>query len=183
MFYDTVVRPDLLSKMQYKNVHMVPRVEQMTVSISTHMKASGADNPIPAAFILELLTGQQPVFTRIRRANAKYKVRTGVLEGAVVRLSGDNMYHFMDRLITQALPRVTDFQGLKSSSFDGRGNYVLGIADWSYFLEVESQHNNLQNFGLQYAPGLGIKVLTSARSDDEARLLLSGLRFPLKTGK
>mmetsp|Transcript_43054 Transcript_43054/g.71572 ORF Transcript_43054/g.71572 Transcript_43054/m.71572 type:complete len:194 (+) Transcript_43054:63-644(+) len=179
LFYDTVVRSDLLSKLQCKNVHQIPAVSEVNLSIATRIRPSGPNNPIPAALILELLTGQQAKLTRVKRSNAMYKVRAGVLEGAKVSLHGDQMYNFMDRLVTTVLPRITDFEGLRRNSFDGRGNFTMGIKDWSFFLEVESQHENLQTFGLQDAPGLGINVVTTARTDDEARLLLSALRFPI----
>eukprot|EP00962_Isochrysis_galbana_P023262 scaffold7006_cov108-Isochrysis_galbana.AAC.3 len=180
MFYDTVVRPDMLAKMQYKNVHMVPKLDKVTVSIATHMKPTGLDNPIAAAFALELITGQQAQLTRVKKANAKYKVRTGMLEGAKVVLHGDNMYHFLDRLVTTVLPRITDFEGLDRRSFDAHGGYALGIRDWSSFIEVESQHENLQPFGVQQSPGLGVQILTTATTEPEAHMLLSALRFPFK---
>ena len=222
LFYETVVRPELLAKFQYKNVHMVPRVEKVTVSVATRLRPSGLDNPIAAAFMLELITGQQAKFTRIRKANARYKTREGLLEGAKVALRGDSMYHFMDRLVTQVLPRITDFEGLDRKSFDHDGGYTLGIRDWSTFLEFESQHENLSNLNVQQTPGLGVQapcgprappqrgahartrpsvvvvrmpprhlpeqlsvslggqVRPSARSEEEAFLLLSALRFPFR---
>lgn len=179
-FYNTVVRADLLSKMQYKNVHQIPRVTQIAVSVATTLKPSGLDNPIAAAFMVELVTGQRAQLTRIKIANARYKVREGFLEGAKTQLHGEQMYDFMDKLVTTVLPRVTDFNGLKGSSFDGKGNFSLGITDWSYFLELEAQHANLQHLDLQNTPGIGVVVRTSAQTDDEARLLLSALRFPFR---
>lgn len=101
-YYERVVRGELMHKLQVSNVHRVPRVKQISVSIATKLNPTSMSNPVPAAFILELVTGQQATFTRIRRANAMYKVRAGMLEGAKVHLHGDNMYHFMDRLLTQA---------------------------------------------------------------------------------
>ena len=179
LFYETVVRPDLLGKMQYKNVHQIPKVKSISVSGATHTTLGrGLDNPIASAFFLELITGQQAKLTRIRRGNAMYKVREGFLEGAKVNLHGDQMYNFMDRLVTMVLPRITDFSGLKHGSFDGRGNYAIGIKDIHTFLEVEAQHGNMLNFHLNSARGCGIYIQTSAQTDAEAKVLLSALRFP-----
>jgi large subunit ribosomal protein L5 len=178
-FYETVVRADLLSKMQYKNVHQIPKVTQISVSGATHAAlGNGLDQPVASAFFLELITGQQAKLTRIRRGNAKYKVREGFLEGSKVTMHGNQMYDFMDRLITMVLPRQTDFAGLRHDSFDGRGNYSIGIRDLNVFLEIEAQHGNMLNFHLDSARGCGIYVATSAKTDAEAKLLLSALRFP-----
>ena len=177
--YETVVRADLLSKMQYKNVHMIPKVTQVSVSGATHAAlGKGLDHPVASAFFLELITGQQAKLTRIRRGNARYKVREGFLEGSKVNMHGTQMYNFMDRLVTMVLPRVTDFGGLKHASFDGRGNYNIGIRDVNVFLEIEAQHGNMLNFPLDSARGVGIYIQTSAKTDEEAKVLLSALRFP-----
>ena len=160
-WYNVVVRPDLMAKMQYTNTHQIPKLNGVSVQITTKQAATGLDNAVPAAFMLELVTGQTAALTRVKNANAMYKVRPGHLEGAKVSLHGDQMYHFLDRMVTQVslgpcqtqfrdctrppallprcaqvLPRITDFNGLNSKSFDGKGNYALAIADWSYFLEV-----------------------------------------------
>ena len=163
-WYNVVVRPDLMAKMQYTNTHAIPKLSGVSVQVTTKQAATGLDNAVPAAFILELVTGQTAALTRVKNANAMYKVRPGHLEGAKVTLHGDQMYHFLDRMVTQVrlspspgaqqaqlrgcarpalpprcaqvLPRITDFNGLNSSSFDGKGNYALPIKDWSYFLEV-----------------------------------------------
>ena len=179
-----VVRADLLSKMQYKNFHQVPTVKQITVGGATSAAlGKGLDQPVASAFMLELITGQQAKFTRIRKGNARYKVREGFLEGSKVALHGDQMWNFMDRLVTMVLPRLTDFGGLKHSSFDGNGNYNIGIKDIHIFLEVEAQHGNMLNFNLASARGCGIYIETTAKTDDEAMLLLSGLRFPFARRK
>lgn len=155
LWYETVVRQDLLSKLQYKNVHQIPKVTQIAVSGATRSTTGkGLDNPIASAFMLELITGQQPKMTRIRRPNARYRTREGFLEGSKVILHGDQMYNFMDRLVTMVLPRVTEFSGLRHSSFDGRGNYAIGISDMNYFLEIEAQHANMMNFQCAGRPSL-----------------------------
>jgi large subunit ribosomal protein L5 len=178
-FYEQVVRADLLSKMQYKNFHQIPTVKQISVSGATRAAlGKGLDQAVASAFMLELITGQQAKLTRIRRGNARYKSREGFLEGSKITLHGDQMWNFMDRFVTMVLPRITDFGGLKHSSFDGRGNYNIGIRDIHVFLEVEAQHGNMLNFNLNSARGCGIYIETSAKTDDEAQLLLSGLRFP-----
>ena len=179
VFYEHVVRADMLTKLQYKNVHQIPKVTQVSVGGATRAALGrGLDQPIASAFMLELITGQQAKKTRIKRANARYKVREGFLEGAKVNLHGDQMYNFMDRLVTMVLPRITDFSGLKHGSFDGRGNYAIGIKDIHTFLEVEAQHGNMLNFHLNSARGCGIYIQTSAQTDAEAKVLLSALRFP-----
>lgn len=184
LFYDTVVRQDLLSKMAYKNVHEIPKVTQIAISGATRAQlGKGLDTPVASAFFLELITGQQAKFTRIKRGNARYKAREGFLEGSKVTLHGNQMYDFMDRLITIVLPRTTDFGGLKTSSFDGKGNYALGIKDVNTFLEVEAQHGNMLNFQLNSARGIGIYVSTSCATDEEAKVLLSALRFPFEPPK
>lgn len=184
LFYEQVVRQDLLGKMAYKNVHQIPKVTQIAVSGATRAQlGKGLDHPVASAFFLELITGQQAKFTRIKVGNARYKAREGFLEGSKVTLHGNQMYNFMDRLITIVLPRITDFSGLKHSSFDGHGNYALGIKDVSTFLEVEAQHGNMLNFQLNSARGIGIYVSTSAETDEEAKLLLSALRFPFEPPK
>ena len=101
-WYNLVVKPDLMAKMQYTNVHQIPKVNVVTVHITTKQAASGLDNAVPAAFMLELVTGQRAQLTRVKQANAMYKVRPGFLEGAKVHLRGEQMYDFMDRLTTQA---------------------------------------------------------------------------------
>ena len=152
-WYNVVVRPDLMAKMQYTNTHAVPKLNGVSVQVTTKQAATGLDNAVPAAFILELVTGQTAALTRVKNANA---------------LHGDQMYHFLDRMVTQVrlaassgvqqaqlrgcarppalpprcaqvLPRITDFNGLNSASFDGKGNYALPIKDWSYFLEVRGR--------------------------------------------
>merc|ERR1711865_620661 len=130
-----------MAKMQYTNTHAVPKLNGVSVQVTTKQAATGLDDAVPAAFILELVTGQTAALTRVKNANAMYKVRPGHLEGAKVTLHGDQMYHFLDRMVTQVLPRITDFNGLNSASFDGKGNYALPIKDWSYFLEVSYYHN------------------------------------------
>ena len=146
-FYETVVRPELLYKVGYKNVHQIPKLRQVTVSGANRpTTGKGLDHPVASAFMLELITGQQAKFTRIRRPKAQYRVREGWLEGAKCTLHGDQMYNFLDRLATMVLPRVTEFSGLGNGSFDGRGNYAIGITDMNYFPEIEAQHANMLNF-------------------------------------
>mmetsp|Transcript_16504 Transcript_16504/g.42347 ORF Transcript_16504/g.42347 Transcript_16504/m.42347 type:complete len:209 (-) Transcript_16504:411-1037(-) len=184
LFYEQVVRQDLLHKFQYKNVHQIPKLTQISVSGATRAQlGKGLDHPVASAFFLELITGQKAQFTRIRRGNARYKAREGFLEGSKVTLHGNQMYNFLDRLITITLPRITDFSGLKHSSFDGQGNYALGIKDVSTFLEIEAQHGNMLNFQLNSARGIGIYLGTSAQTDEEAKVLLSALRVPFEPPK
>lgn len=165
LWYETVVKPEMISKMQYKNVHQVPKLRKVTLSAATNVLSSGLNHPVAGAFALELISGQRAELTRIRVSNARYKVRAGFLEGAKVSLQGEPMYDFVDRLVTQVLPRITEFDGLNPRrcvvtlgssnhlgsilhvlSFDGRGNFSLGIRDWGYFPEIEAQHALLAPF-------------------------------------
>ena len=114
LWYNQVARPDLLTKLQLKNVHQVPRIEQISVSASTNVTTSQLNHPVPAAFALELITGRTAQLTRVRKGNARYKVRQGFLEGAKVNLRGEDMWNFLDRLVTQVMPRIPDFNGLSS---------------------------------------------------------------------
>ncbi|KAL3915937.1 MAG: hypothetical protein SGPRY_007029 [Prymnesium sp.] len=178
LWYETVVKPEMISKMQYKNVHQVPKLRKVTLSAATNVLSSGLNHPVAGAFALELISGQRAELTRIRVSNSRYKVRAGFLEGAKVSLQGEPMYDFVDRLVTQVLPRITEFDGLNPRSFDGRGNFSLGIRDWGYFPEIEAQHALLAPFQLNSARGIGITVDTTATTDTEAKLFLSALRFP-----
>ena len=108
-FYETIVRKDLLHQLRYKNVHQVPQIEPRRDADGDAMRPGTLDHPVPAAWMLELPTGQRARLTKTRRNNARYKIRQGTLEGAMVKLHGDSMYEFVDRLLTQVLPRVTDF--------------------------------------------------------------------------
>ncbi|KAL1530938.1 hypothetical protein AB1Y20_001829 [Prymnesium parvum] len=179
LWYETVVRSELLAKMQYKNVHQIPRVLKVSLSASTNITSGGLNHPVAGAFALELISGQAPTLTRVRTSNSRYKVRKGFLEGAKVILQGEQMYDFMDRLVTQVMPRITEFNGLKDS-FDGHGNFALGIRDWGYFPEIEAQQTALSNFQMSSARGIGVLIHTSAESDAEAKLLLSAMRFPFR---
>jgi len=180
LWYRNVVVPDLIAKMQYKNVHQVPEVKKITLSAATNVTTGGLNHPVAAAFALELISGMRPNLTRVKRSNARYKVRAGFLEGAMVKLEGDPMYDFMDRLITFVLPRITDFNGLSNKSFDGLGDYSIGIKDWGYFPEIDAQHSTFDAFQMSSARGIGISIHTNAKTDMEAKLLLSGMRFPFE---
>ena len=184
LFYEQVVRTDLMHKMQYKNFHMIPTLKAVHVSGATHaVLGKGLDHPVASAFMLELITGQQARLTHVKKANARYKVREGFLEGSKVTLHRDQMWNFMDRLVTLVLPRITDFGGLKHGAFDGNGNYAIGIEDIHIFPEIEAQHGNMLNFNLGSARGCGIHIETTTQSDAEAKLLLSGLRVPFAPQK
>jgi len=180
LWYNTVVKPDLLAKLQLKNVHMVPALSHISISAATNVTSSQLNHPVAAAFALELISGRQPTLTRVKRGNARYKVRKGFLEGARVTLEGDDMYEFMDRLVTQVIPRIPDFSGLSDKGFDGAGNYGMGISDWGWFHEIDSQHQNMGHMNMNSARGFGIQIATSTNSDEDAKLLLSGLRVPFQ---
>src|SRR5438034_11015796 len=171
----TEVRPALIEKRKYKNVHQVPRLEKIVVNmgVSASLEKGAIDD---AAKDLSQITGRKPVISKARKSIANFKLREGQPIGCRVTLRRDAMYEFFDRLVATALPRIRDFRGLSSRSFDGRGNYSLGVADQTVFPEVELDKIKRQQ-------GMDITIVTSARSDDEAMELLKLLGMPFAEGR
>ena len=171
--YAEVVRPQLIELFGYKNPLEVPVIEKIVLNMGVGDAVSDTKKVTVAAADLALIAGQKPVITRARKAIATFKVRENMPIGAKVTLRKTRMYEFLDRLVTIALPRVRDFRGLNPKSFDGRGNYALGIKEHLVFPEIDYDK-------AESMLGMDIIVCTTAKSDDEARALLRAFNFPFR---
>jgi len=169
--YDEVVRKQLQEKFQYKNVMQVPGLEKIVLNIGVGEAVSDSKKARTAADDLALIAGQKPVITKAKKSIATFKVREGMPLGAKVTLRRQQMFEFLDRLITIALPRVRDFRGLNPKSFDGRGNYAMGIKEHIVFPEIEYDK-------VDQIWGMDVIICTTAPNDDEARELLRAFNFP-----
>jgi large subunit ribosomal protein L5 len=171
--YNDVVRPKLVEEFGYKNPMEVPRIEKIVLNMGVGETTADTKKAQVAAADLALIAGQRPVITKARKAIATFKVRENMPLGAKVTLRKAKMYEFLDRLVNIALPRVRDFRGLNPKSFDGRGNYALGIKEHLVFPEI--------NYDKAEAVwGMDIVVCTTAKTDDEARALLRAFNFPFR---
>lgn len=171
--YEKVVRDALLKKFEYANPMQVPKIEKIVLNMGIGEGVADRKKVDNATGDLALISGQKPVQTKARRALATYKLREGMVIGAKVTLRGDRMYEFLDRLITIALPRVRDFRGLNPKSFDGRGNFAMGLKEHIVFPEID--YDKVDEIW-----GMDVIVCTSASNDDEARELLRGFNFPFR---
>jgi len=171
--YRTEVVPKLMEDMGYANINQVPRLEKIVVN----MGVGGAtqDTKLLDAAIedLRIITGQQPMITRARKSIASFKLRKGMPIGAKVTLRGDRMWEFMDRLLATALPRIRDFRGINPNSFDGRGNYSMGVDEQLIFAEIDYDK-------VDRTRGMDITFVTTAKTDGECRALLDAFAFPFK---
>ena len=169
--YEKVVRPALMSEFNYTNPMQVPRLEKIVINMGVG-EATGDQKKLDAAVEeLTAIAGQKPVKTLAKKAIAGFKIRKGLPIGCKVTLRKARMYEFLDRLITIALPRVKDFRGLKPTSFDGRGNYAMGLKEHIVFPEINYDQ-------IEKVRGMDIIVTTTAKTDDEARELLRLFNFP-----
>lgn len=171
--YEDVVRAGLIEQFGYRNPMQVPRVEKVVLNMGIGEAVADSKKVQSAAADLALIAGQKPVITRARKSIATFKVREGMPVGAKVTLRKAQMYEFLDRLVNIALPRVRDFRGLSPKSFDGRGNYALGIKEHIVFPEINYDK-------VEAIWGMDVIVCTTAQSDDEAQALLKGLNFPFR---
>jgi large subunit ribosomal protein L5 len=173
--YVKEVMPVLKDRRKYTNVHQVPRMEKIVVNmgVSASLEKSAVDD---AAKDLAMITGRKPVVSKSRHNIANFKLREGLPIGCRVTLRRDAMYEFLDRLIATALPRIRDFRGLSVRSFDGRGNYSLGVGDQTIFPEIELDKIKRQQ-------GMDITIVTSARTNDEALELLKLMGMPFAEAK
>ncbi len=167
------VIPDLVKKFGYKSVMQVPRFEKITLNMGLGEAVTEKKFIESAVQDLSNIAGQKPIITKSRKAIAGFKLRDGVPIGVKVTLRGTRMYEFLDRLITIALPRVRDFRGISSKSFDGRGNFSFGIKEQIIFPEIEYDK-------IDKIRGLDVCFTTSAKTNDEAKALLESYRFPFK---
>jgi large subunit ribosomal protein L5 len=171
--YDEVVRPKLIEEFGYKNPMQVPAITKIVLNMGVGESTADSKKASVAAADLALIAGQKPVITRARKAIASFKVREQMPIGAKVTLRKARMYEFMDRLVTIALPRVRDFRGLNPRSFDGRGNYALGIKEHLVFPEINYDK-------AEQIWGMDVVIATTAATDDEARALLKHFNFPFR---
>jgi len=172
--YQKEVIPALTKRFNYKNRMAVPRVQKVTVNIGLGEASQNIKLLDVAAQELGLITGQKPVITRAKKSIANFKIRKGMPIGCMVTLRGERMYEFLDRLTNIVLPRVRDFKGLPSNSFDGRGNFTLGLRDQLVFPEIDYTR-------VDKIKGMNITVTTSAHTDEEGRELLKLLGVPLRS--
>jgi large subunit ribosomal protein L5 len=171
--YDSVIRLKLTEQFGYTNRMQVPTLDKVVVNMGIGEAVNDRKKVDNAAADLALVTGQKAIVTKSRKSIATYKLREGQAIGCKVTLRKTRMYEFIDRLITIALPRVRDFRGLNPKSFDGRGNYTLGVREHIVFPEID--YDKVTDIW-----GMDITVCTTARSDDEARALLTAFNFPFR---
>jgi len=171
--YEEVVRPKLIEEFGYKNAMQVPTIEKVVLNMGVGESTADSKKASVAAADLALIAGQKAVITKARKAISQFKVREGMPIGAKVTLRKTRMYEFLDRLVTIALPRVRDFRGLNPKSFDGRGNYALGIKEHIVFPEINYDK-------VDQIWGMDVIVCTTAKTDDEARALLKAFNFPFR---
>jgi large subunit ribosomal protein L5 len=173
--YMESVRPALIEKLKYQNVHQVPRMEKIVVNmgVSASLEKSAVDDAVKD---LSLVTGRKPVVNKARKSVANFKLREGQPIGCKVTLRRDAMYEFFDRLVAAALPRIRDFRGVSGRSFDGRGNYSLGLNDQTIFPEIELDK-------IKRHQGMDVTIVTTARTDEEARELLKLMGMPFAEGR
>ncbi|MGH6802941.1 MAG: 50S ribosomal protein L5 [Methyloceanibacter sp.] len=172
--YNDVLRDALVKEFGYANKMQVPRLDKVVLNMGVGEGINDAKKVQAAAADLGLIAGQKPVITKARKSIATFKLREGMPIGAKVTLRKNRMYEFIDRLVNIALPRVRDFRGLNPKSFDGRGNYSLGLKEHIVFPEIDYDK-------VEDVLGMDIIVCTTAPTDDEARALLAGLNFPFRS--
>ena len=171
--YTSEIAPKLFKELELKNVNQIPRLEKIVVNMGVGRAAGDAKLMDGAVADMRAITGQQPSIRRAKKSIAAFHLREGQAIGAKVTLRGDRMWEFLDRLLATALPRVRDFRGLNPDSFDGRGNYSLGIQEQLIFAEIEYDK-------IDRTRGMDITFVTSAETDEAARMLFDELGFPFK---
>jgi large subunit ribosomal protein L5 len=171
--YNDEIIPSLKEKFNYKNVMEVPKLEKIVINMGVGDATTNSKLLEAAVEDLKTITGQQPVVTKSKKAIAGFKLREGQGIGCKVTLRGENMYNFLDKLISITLPRVRDFRGISNKSFDGRGNYTLGLTEQLIFSEIEYD-------SVVKVRGMDIVFVTTAKTNDEAHDLLSGFGMPFK---
>ena len=171
--YQKEIAPALFKSFEFKNVMQVPRIEKVIVNIG--LGEAMADPKVLDAAVSDLtqIVGQKPVMTKSRKSIANFKLREGVVIGTKVTLRGERMWAFLDRLMNVALPRVRDFRGVSANAFDGRGNYTLGLRDQLIFPEIDYDK-------IDKLRGMEVTIVTTAKTDDQARALLQMLGMPFK---
>ena len=171
--YRDQIAPELMKKFGYKSAMEVPRLTKITLNMGVSEAVADKKVMDHAVSDLASIAGQKPVVTKSKKAIAGFKIRENVPVGCMVTLRGVQMYEFLDRFVTIALPRVRDFRGISGRSFDGRGNYNVGVKEQIIFPEIEYDK-------IDAIRGMNISITTSAKTDDECKALLSAFRFPFK---
>ncbi len=169
--YREEVIPEMMKEFGYSNVMQAPRLEKIVLNVGLGEAISNAKALESAVSDLTAITGQRPVVTRAKKSIAAFKLRAGMPVGATVTLRGPRMYEFLDRLVAITLPRIRDFRGVSPNSFDGRGNYTMGLREQIMFPEIEYDQ-------IDKVRGLEISIVTTARTDEEGRRLLAQLGMP-----
>ncbi len=171
--YKDEVVPKLMKEFGYKNIHQVPKIEKISLNMGVGEGAQNMKTLDVAAETLTLIAGQRAVITRAKKSIAAFKLREGMPIGCRVTLRSDKMFHFLDKLINIDIPRIKDFRGLNPNAFDGRGNYTIGIKDQLIFPEVDYNKVDVSR-------GLNITIVTTAKTDEEAKALLKYLGMPFR---
>ena len=171
--YQEKIVPKLQEEFGYKNIHEVPKVVKVTVNRGLGEASQNAKALESSIAEISTITGQKPVVTRAKKAIAGFKIRQGMPVGVMVTLRSERMYAFLDRLINLALPRIRDFRGVSPNSFDGRGNYSLGVREQLIFPEIDYDT-------IDQIRGLDISIITTAKTDEEGRALLKAMGMPFR---
>lgn len=171
--YRDVIVPELTKKFGYKTVMQVPRITKITLNMGVGEAVNDKKLVDNAIGDMTKIAGQKPAVTRTRKAIANFKIRENMPIGCMVTLRGERMYDFLDRLVTIAFPRVRDFRGVSGRAFDGRGNYNIGLKEQIIFPEIEYDK-------IDTIRGMNISITTTAKTDEEAKALLAGFRFPFR---
>ncbi|MBC7824244.1 MAG: 50S ribosomal protein L5 [Candidatus Parcubacteria bacterium] len=171
--YQETIVPKLTEQFSYTNLHQVPKVAKITINRGLGEASQNAKALEASINEIATITGQKPVVTRAKKAIAGFKIREGMPVGVMVTLRGDRMFTFLDRLINLSLPRIRDFRGISPKSFDGRGNYTLGLREQLIFPEIEYD-------SIDQIRGMDISIITTANSDEEGRALLKELGMPFR---
>ena len=172
-FYKETVVPELLGKFGYKSVMEVPRISKITLNMGVGEAVGDKKILDHAVADMTKIAGQKPVVTKARKAIAGFKIREDYPIGCMVTLRGNQMYEFLDRLVTIAMPRIRDFRGISGKGFDGRGNYNVGVKEQIIFPEIEYDK-------IDALRGMNISITTTAKNDEEAKALLAAFKFPFK---
>jgi large subunit ribosomal protein L5 len=173
--YETEIKQAIAKELNITNPMAIPKLEKIVINMGLGEATQNVKIMDPLVADLAAIAGQKPVTTRAKKSIAAFKLREGMPIGAMVTLRGDNMYEFLDRLVSIALPRVRDFRGVSSKSFDGRGNYTLGLRDQLIFAEIDYAK-------VDKLKGMNVTIVTTAADDNGARALLKGFGMPFRVG-
>jgi len=173
--YFSEIRPAIAKELGIDNAMAIPKLEKIVINMGLGEATQNVKIMDPLVADLASISGQKPIITKAKKSIAAFKLREGMPIGAMVTLRGDKMYEFLDRLITIALPRVRDFRGVSSKSFDGRGNYTLGLRDQLIFAEIDYAK-------VDKIKGMNVTIVTTAADDNGARALLKGFGMPFRVG-